>query len=111
MKMSDAFPSNYLRCSDLQGREHRLTMGLVKIEKLGQDEKPVLYFLGKDKGCALNKTNGSVIAEAYGDESDEWQGKEIILYPDKTQFQGQLVDCIRVRVPVPAADAADDIPF
>jgi hypothetical protein len=30
------------------------------------------------------------------------------LYPDKTNYNGQLVDCMRVRIPVPMAEAVAD---
>jgi hypothetical protein len=101
VKMSSAFPSKYLRCADLQGHEVKVKMDRCDLEDIGGDNefKPVLYFAGKQKGLVLNKTNAQKIAAAYGDETDEWAGQEIFLYPDKTQFQGQMVDCIRIRVP------------
>ena len=34
-----------------------------------------------------------------GDETDNWPGHRIELYPDKTQMGGKPVDCIRVRAP------------
>jgi hypothetical protein len=57
MKISEEFPSQYLKASDLGGRDIRVTMGRVEREKIGTDNKLVLYFKGKDKGLVLNKTN------------------------------------------------------
>lgn len=102
--------SKWLSHPDLKGREIKVTIDGSKVEEVGDTHKLVVYFAGKDKGLALNKTNARMIAEAYGRNSDDWSGKEIIMYPTKTEFQGKLVDCIRVRIPT--AQALDDeIPF
>jgi hypothetical protein len=99
MKISEEFPSQYLKASDLQGREIRLTMARVEREKIGDDFKPVLYFKGKDKGMALNKTNANTIGDAYGDDTDDWFDQPIILFSIKTEYQGKVVDGIRCRIP------------
>lgn len=97
MKTSDAFPSNFLKASDLQGRAVRVVIEAVTMEKIGDDRKPVLHFVGKDKTLVLNKTNSNRIEEATGtDEMDDWQGWTITLYACKVDFQGKRVDAIRV---------------
>jgi hypothetical protein len=112
MKISSAFPSKYLKAADLQSRTIKLAIDRVQVEDLGDEEKPILYFKGKSKGLVLNKTNSDVLAATLGDETEEWAGKEIELYPDKTHFQGKLVDCLRLRVPgPPPAEGAEEIPF
>lgn len=99
MKMSEEFPSKFLKAADLQGREVRLTMANVEREKIGDDFKPVLYFKGKDRGLALNKTNAGTIADAYGDDSDDWFDQPIILFSVMVDFQGKVGPAIRCRVP------------
>jgi hypothetical protein len=99
MKISEEFPSQWLKASDLGGREVRFTMANVEREKIGQDNKPVLYFKGKDKGLVLNKTNGKTISDAYGDDTEEWYDQPLILFAVKTDFQGNVVDAIRCRIP------------
>jgi hypothetical protein len=101
MKMSDAFPSNYLRAADLNGSTVAVTIATVKMEDIGGDHKPVVYFSGKEKGLVLNKTNGQMIAYQYGDETDNWTGAQIELYPTMTSFQGKPVEAIRVNVRPP----------
>jgi hypothetical protein len=98
---SEVFPSNYLKASDLNGRRKSLIIHKVLMEEIGEDgtKKPVIEFDNTDKRLVLNKTNGSVIAEAYGDEMDKWTGKPIELFPSKVQFSGRLVDAIRVSIP------------
>jgi hypothetical protein len=101
MKVSEAFPSKYLSAADLNGNNVRVVMQNVELEKVGDDMKPVLYFRGKTKGLALNKTNSKTIADTYGDEMDDWNGQELILFPIMTDFQGKQVEAIRVRAPMP----------
>jgi len=107
LKIGSAFPSKFLKADDLRGRAVKLTIDSVQMEKLDDGEKPVLFFLGKEKGLVLNRTNSDVLADAFGHETDDWANREIEVYPDKTHYQGKLVACLRVRVPVPAAAAAD----
>lgn len=99
MKISEEFPSQYLKASDLGGREIRITMGRVEREEIGTDKKLVLYFKGKEKGLVLNKTNANTIGDAYGDDTDEWFDQPLILFSIKTEYQGRVVDGLRCRVP------------
>lgn len=105
MKITDAFPSKYLRASDFE-HASLLTMAHVVMEDLDDGEKPALYFLGHAKPLLLNKTNANVIKDAYGDDTDNWQGKQIVLYSEMVSFQGKTSPAIRVRRPKPTAPAA-----
>ena len=112
MNLDDTFPSKYLKAEDLQGRDIRVKMKTVNVEELGQDRKPVVYFEGKEKGVVLNKTNYLAIRDKYGPETNNWLGKEIILFPMPVTFQGQTRDAIRIRVPAPESELGnDDIPW
>ncbi len=99
MKISEEFPSQYLKAADLGGREVRVTMANTEREKLGNDNKLVLYFKGKEKGLVLNKTNAGTISDAYGDDTEDWFDNPLILFSVKTDFQGKVVDAIRCRGP------------
>lgn len=98
-KVSEAFPSKFISAPDLQGGTAVVTMSHVVMEKIGDDQKPVLYFKGKQKGLVLNKTNAQAIAYAYGDEMDDWQGAQVELFTVMTDFQGKTVEAVRVRMP------------
>ncbi len=101
MKISNAFPSNYLRAADFEAPA-KLVMTKVEIEPVADGEhKPILYFQGKDKGMVLNKINSNTISDAYGDDTEDWMGKELVLYATTTDYQGKTVPCIRVRKPKP----------
>ena len=98
--INDAFPSNYLKASDLGGRQVVVTIDRVEFEPVGRDKevKPVLYFVGKTKGVVLNKTNGRKITEITGSAmTEEWVGSAITIYPTETEFAGETVECIRVK--------------
>jgi hypothetical protein len=99
MLITQAFPSEFLKAADLQERQVPVVMDRVEIGKVGDDIKPVLYFQGKEKGLALNKTNANTIAASYGEETDDWIGRELILYPAMVDYQGRRVPAIRVKTP------------
>jgi len=99
MRISGAFPSDYLKAADLQGRPFVLTVKSIIIDKIGDDQKPIVYFNETERGLVLNKTNANNISVIYGDETDMWVGKQIELYPATTDYQGRTVDCVRIRAP------------
>lgn len=107
MKFSEMFPSNYLSQDDL-AEPKTLTIAGVSMEELrrpggGKAIKPVLYFKG-GKPLVLNKTNGGVLAKAFGRETDAWAGKAIEAYFDATvKMGGDVVGGVRLRVPAGAA--------
>lgn len=99
MHIDSAFPSKYLKASDLQGHNVTVKMGRVEQEKIGDDMKLILYFQGKEKGVVLNKTNANNVAAIYGGETEDWYGKEITLVEAMVDFQGKSVPAIRMRAP------------
>ena len=98
-KVSEMFPSRYLKSSDLNGREAKLKISYLQDEDIGGESKHVLYFVGKQKGLVLNKTNARVIGQAYGDDSDGWGEMEVVLYPTMVEFRGTATESIRVKIP------------
>lgn len=114
MHTSQAFPSKYLKASDLQDQPVRVIMDRTEMHDLGDDEpKPVLYFQRAEfdwlpkKPMVVNKTNWNAIADIYDNESDEWIGKELVLYPAMVDFKGKSTPAIRVRGPKPKNSAAN----
>jgi hypothetical protein len=101
MRVSACFPSKYLKAPDIEGHEVTVQIAAVKLEPMEQsgDSKPVLYFVGKTKGVVLNKTNSETLSAAFGDETDGWVGRSIVLFGAMTQFGGKMTPCIRLRVP------------
>ena len=99
MNIDQAFPSQWLKASDLRGQTASVTIANVAMEKMGEDQKLTLTFVGKSKGMVLNKTNATCIADAYGKETDGWLGRVILVYPTQCDYQGKRMACLRVRIP------------
>jgi hypothetical protein len=99
VKLNEVFPSNYVKADDLKGREVSVVISEAKMEKLGSDTKLVIYFQNKEKGMVCNKTNANRIAYLYGEDTDDWIGKEIVLASEFVEYQGKTVKGLRVRPP------------
>ncbi len=118
MRVSQAFPSNYIKAADLGGKPWTMTVRTCVLEDLGQgnekETKPILYFHGAQKGLVLNKTNAMTILDAYGDDTTGWQGKAVEIFPTMVEYKGKSVDGIRLRIPQtappPAAPPAAEPP-
>lgn len=129
MKLDELYPSRWLKASDVI-KPVLATIKNVAIEEVAEGEdKPVLRFFGDLKPMVLNRTNSAAIAELYGEDTDNWSGKQIVLFNTKVQFQLKLVDAIRTRAPkqqavaaapavaskpaeeVPATVGTDDVPY
>ena len=86
MKLHKLFPSRCVRPAELEGREVRVTMTQVKRENFStgvgkSTSRPVLYFRKRKQGMILHPEQAAVIARSYGDETDCWSGRDIILSP------------------------------
>jgi hypothetical protein len=116
MKISESYASKlFLAASDLAGREFELVIEAVAFEEIQGDgtpeKKPVVRFRAATKGLVLNKTNADCIAAEFGDETNGWLGRSIVLYPTTTLFKGSTVACLRVRIPqLPALPPARQPP-
>ena len=75
--------SNWLKAKDIEGKSVRVVISEVgSVQFEAKNDKPAQHkatikFKGKDKGVVLNSTNTKALIGAYGEESDNWIGKEI----------------------------------
>lgn len=105
MKIDKMFPKKYATGSDLEGPV-TLSIARVQSEKMrsfsGPDtQKWVVYFQGAQKGVVLNRTLAEQITEAVGsDETDDWIGHQITLYPQNVLVAGKQRVAIRARAVV-----------
>lgn len=101
MNINDAFPSKYLKASDLpEEGSQTFTIEKIQIEEIGMEKqkKPVIYFDEDDKGLVCNKTNARTIGQVLDSiDFDQWIGKKINLYRAEVDFQGEMVEAIRVK--------------
>lgn len=98
--------SNALKASDLPPGS-QVRVAIEKCEEImfkaddGKEQPKIrISFVGKEKGLILNKTNAMTISHVYGPDTDQWLNKEIFLFSTKVDFGGQMVDAIRVNVPL-----------
>lgn len=111
MKFSEAFAveSKYVKSDDLKGRRVPVVIESYRHEVIGNGDdakrKMILYFQGKTKGMVCNATNGAKIADMYGEDMDEWIGREIVLVVERVPFAGKMVPGIRVHAPPRRAPA------
>lgn len=96
----DKFLSLYMSAEKIPAEERKFTIAAVKAEKVGpeQEQKAVVYFAEAEQGLVLNKTNASVLDEAYGNETEDWIGKPVVMFRGQTKFGGKTVPAIRLKV-------------
>jgi hypothetical protein len=118
-KVSQMLESKYLKKDDV-GEGVLATFRTFKHVNVAQEDqqadmKWVAYFNELEKPLVLNSTNIQVAAMALGsDNTDDWIGKQIVLYVDpNVSFGGKVVGGIRLRAPKgkAVAKAEDDVPF
>lgn len=114
MKLSQAFPSNFLKADDLGGQTPVVTISEVTLEEIGQgrdkEQKLIIAFQGKSKKMVCNKTNASTIAKLHGDDTDLWIGQRITLLAREVEFQGEMVLGLRVSLQKPGQMAGQAAP-
>ena len=105
-KFSKAYPSNHLRCPDLEGKEATLTIKsweypTDELDKGGDGKVmkgTVILFNETPKRLVANVTNFNAIANIHGRDPDHWKGKHITLYPSTTTLgKDKAKPCIRVK--------------
>lgn len=117
MKLSSMFPRRYATGDDLQGKSFTLTITHVNREKMRPQpgapevDRWVLYFKETKKGVVLSRTLAYQVAEILGsEETDNWVGKAITIYPQPIQVAGKAVTAIRARRAPRPTESASSVP-
>jgi hypothetical protein len=102
MKISDMYPSKYLRGDDLSGPVTVVIAGIETAEFYRPGEGKVRAFVLKcekaSKGVILSRPLAEGIAQALGsDETNDWTGKQVVLYAQPMRVAGQERIAIRAR--------------
>src|SRR5215471_10749300 len=103
MNREALFPSRYIKAADLGGKPLAVTIKSATVEALnnpnggGQQDKLLLSFVNQPKKLVCNVTNYNSIADLHGEETNNWSGKRIELYPTKASMGGKSFDAVRVR--------------
>ena len=113
MNINDLYPSKYIKADDIQGQQVPVTIASISIEEVGdKDHKPVLKFIGKEKGMVLNKTNALACASIWGDETNAWSMQTATLLAQPVMFQGRQTMGLAIlpNMPNQAAPAPAPVP-
>jgi hypothetical protein len=115
MKLTESFPSKFLKASDFPQDKTLTIREFVQSEQVGKttapkDQKPALYFHELEKGLVLNKVNANVIESMYPGDVQDLIGRKITLYATETEYNGNMVPCIRVRRQQPQSNQQSSAP-
>ena len=109
-KISEMLPSSYLKQSDFDESGAIVTVANVIEKNVARQDDPVemkwlVHFEEFEKAMVLNTTNINALAKACGsDDTDDWAGKEVIVYVDPTiGYGGKTTGGLRIRKYVVAA--------
>ena len=87
MRVSEKHPGKYMKAADLKGRVVHVQISHVEEDvPVGQDQEPkdVLHFKGSWLPLILNVTNKLKLAALLGDDSDDWDDGDVVLYAVET---------------------------
>ena len=109
MKVSDIYPSRFIKHADLNGKPVVKTITHVEEQVVGQagDIRPVMFLEEMRQGMVLNQRNARFLADRFGDDTEEWAGKSVELYPTTVDLGGRPVNTIRLRLPVQKVGGGD----
>ena len=102
-KISQEFPPRFLKGDEFAGKEMKLTIKEIKKEKVYSRQKNenqdmlVIYFEGGTRGVLLKKERATDIKNIHGDDTDEWIGKDVIMYTEKKKARDGIFDVIRFK--------------
>ena len=102
MKTQDVFPNRFVKAEDLVN-DKIVTIESVVIESVynpGEHvakDHPIVYFHNATKGMLLNKTNWNSIAELYGDDTDGWIGKKVVLFAKEVSTPDGPQPAVRIK--------------
>lgn len=105
-RVSETFPSKTLSAADLDEQDYTVTITDVDVVQFDDGTKYEITLKEDKKHFICNKTNANTIARMYGDDTDDWLGKQITLYPAWVDVRGEQKEAIRVRPKPPKAKPA-----
>lgn len=125
MKATAMIPSKFLKQGDVDPPK-LVTIKAMRQTNVAMDDQPeelkwTVLFKELDKPMVLNSTNIQLLIKALGtDETDEWVGKQVVVYNDpNVSFGGKITGGVRIRAPkkktaeaMPTTEDFDDeIPY
>ena len=102
MQVNDMVTSKYLKQVDVPDPVIVTIVGVKQVNMAKDDEPAEMKYAVKFREFAspmvLNTTNIQVCGKLLGGDTDDWKGREIVLYTDhNVSFGGQVVGGLRFR--------------
>lgn len=93
--------SDNIKAEDIGNNMWTMTIKSADVKSFdnGAERKIVLTFQEWDKQLPLNVTNARAIADMYGHNSNDWIGRQIMLFSMPVKFQDRMVNAVRIRAP------------
>lgn len=93
--------SPFIKGDDLEEGERKVVTikTAEEVDFPSGDKVPVISFLELEQKLTLNKTRIKKLVEILGDDTDEWIGKKIAIYPIDVQFNGKTMPGVAVAAP------------
>lgn len=116
-KISSIYPNRFLKPYELS--KQKRTPALIErvtTEVFGNDfaEKLVVTLLSEDgskRELVLNQTNARRLAAEFGDETDHWHGREVVLWTADINFRGDIIASVQIEpAPSPVPEAPKTTP-
>ena len=127
MKISELYPSKYIKAANLATGPKTFTVKSAAMEQVGpqQEQKVVLRFNETPSAFIVNKTNSQILAQKLGDDFDTWPGHTITLRAATGKnHEGDPYNTVTVvatgakasnasngAATTKASDDSDDVPF
>jgi hypothetical protein len=103
MKVSEIKPSKYLKAHVDVPEDGTATATITNVSQEkgkgddGEYTMNLLHLQEFDKPLKLNAGMLDTLTEVYGDETDEWRGKRVILFCTVQGFGGKDYNVIRIK--------------
>lgn len=111
-KVSEIYESAWLKAEDLKGKAYTMRIQETAVSEFKnqdgtKERKIVISFAGAKKKLICNKGQASTLVKLFGDDTDHWNGKEVVLsaIPTNNGKEGIAI------TGVPMAEPAGDDPF
>ncbi len=97
VKVTEVYTAaNYLNANDI-AKPINTTIAGVTVESMKDGKKKIVVVLaGLEKSLVLNKTNAKTLAQKFGEDTNDWAGKEISLAAVPVEFQGAMTKGLRI---------------
>lgn len=99
MNINDAFPTKYLSSNDVKAPTlaHITSCGMEDVG--GGERKAILFCQELQKGLILNVTNKNTLVSLYGEETNNWTGKPVVIWAADVEYKGEMTKGLRLRAP------------